>query len=148
MIDFKSRSRIFHLYGDGEGLKNVGICLVLRAFEQGGIFIVPHLLRHGTSVFPISSEGPPIQSPLTTHEGCGGSILTPRYLRTGPTPPLTPGPLVTSDGQKFFYDMLMIHLLPYFLKLNANTFLLKTVFNRVKVTCFASKREAMSMVFR
>jgi hypothetical protein len=23
----------------------------LRAFEQGGIFIVPHLLWHGTSVF-------------------------------------------------------------------------------------------------
>jgi hypothetical protein len=32
---------------------------VLRAFEQGGIFIVPHLLWHGTSVFPVSSEGPP-----------------------------------------------------------------------------------------
>jgi hypothetical protein len=31
----------------------------LRAFEQGGIFIVPHLLWHGTSVFPVSSEGPP-----------------------------------------------------------------------------------------
>jgi hypothetical protein len=27
-----------------EGLKNLGLCLVLRAFEQGGIFIVPHLL--------------------------------------------------------------------------------------------------------
>jgi hypothetical protein len=31
----------------------------LRAFEQGGIFIVPHLLWHGTSVFPVSFEGPP-----------------------------------------------------------------------------------------
>jgi hypothetical protein len=29
------------------------------AFEQGGIFIVPHLLWHGTSVFPVSSEGLP-----------------------------------------------------------------------------------------
>jgi hypothetical protein len=28
----------------GEGLQNLGLCLVLRAFEQGGIFIVPHLL--------------------------------------------------------------------------------------------------------
>jgi hypothetical protein len=33
-------------YGDitGEGLQNLGLCSVLRAFEQGGIFIVPHLL--------------------------------------------------------------------------------------------------------
>jgi hypothetical protein len=38
---------IFHLYGDvtiaGEGLQNLGLCSALRAFEQGGIFIVPHL---------------------------------------------------------------------------------------------------------
>jgi hypothetical protein len=44
---FTSRSRIFHLYGDvtiaGEGLQNLGLCSALRAFEQGGIFIVPHL---------------------------------------------------------------------------------------------------------
>jgi hypothetical protein len=33
--------------------------LALRAFEQGGIFIVPHLLWYGTSVFLVSSEGPP-----------------------------------------------------------------------------------------
>jgi hypothetical protein len=55
-------ARIFHLYGDvtiaGEGLQNVGLCSALKAFEQGGIFIVPHLLWHGTSVFPVSSEGP------------------------------------------------------------------------------------------
>ena len=60
---FTFRSRLFHLYGDdtiaGEGLQNLGLCSVLRAFEQGGIFIVTHLLRHGTSVFPVSSEGPP-----------------------------------------------------------------------------------------
>jgi hypothetical protein len=45
---FTSRSRIFHLYEDvtiaGEGLQNLFLCSVLRAFEQGGIFIVPHLL--------------------------------------------------------------------------------------------------------
>jgi hypothetical protein len=44
---FTSRSRIFHLYGDviaGEGLQNLGLCSSLRACEQGGIFIVPHLL--------------------------------------------------------------------------------------------------------
>jgi hypothetical protein len=43
----------------GEGLQNLGLCSALRAFEQAGIFIVPHLLRHGTLVFPVSSEGPP-----------------------------------------------------------------------------------------
>ena len=43
----------------GEGLQNLGLCSALRAFEQGGIFFVPHLLWHGTSVFPVSSEGPP-----------------------------------------------------------------------------------------
>jgi hypothetical protein len=45
---FTSRSRIFHLYGDatiaGEELQNLGLCSALRAFEQGGIFIMPHLL--------------------------------------------------------------------------------------------------------
>jgi hypothetical protein len=60
---FTSRSRIFHLYGDvtiaSEGLQNLGLCSALRAFEQGGIFIVPHLLWHGTSVFQVSSKGPP-----------------------------------------------------------------------------------------
>jgi hypothetical protein len=36
------------LYGDvtiaGEGQQNIGLCSALRAFEQGGIFIMPHLL--------------------------------------------------------------------------------------------------------
>jgi hypothetical protein len=45
---FMSRSRIFHLYGDvttaGEGLQTFGLCSALTAFEQGGIFIIPHLL--------------------------------------------------------------------------------------------------------
>jgi hypothetical protein len=45
---FTSRSRIFHLHGDvtitGEGLQTLGLCSALRTFEQGGIFIVPHLL--------------------------------------------------------------------------------------------------------
>jgi hypothetical protein len=62
LFTFTSRLRRFHLYGDvtitGEGLKNLGLCLALRAFEQGGIFIVPHLLCHGASVSPVSSEGP------------------------------------------------------------------------------------------
>jgi hypothetical protein len=47
---FTSHSRFFFLliYADvtiaGEELQNLGLCLALRAFEQGGIFIVPHLL--------------------------------------------------------------------------------------------------------
>jgi hypothetical protein len=36
----------------------IGLCSALRAFEQGVVFIVPHLLWHGTSVFPVSSEKP------------------------------------------------------------------------------------------
>jgi hypothetical protein len=47
-IDFMSHARIFHLYGDvsitGESLQNLSLCLVLMAFEQGGMFIVPLLL--------------------------------------------------------------------------------------------------------
>jgi hypothetical protein len=60
---FTSRSRMFHLYRDvtiaNGGLQNLGLCSALRAFEQEVIFIVPHLLWHGTSVFPVSSEGSP-----------------------------------------------------------------------------------------
>jgi hypothetical protein len=48
IYSFTSRSRIFHFYGDitiaGEGLQNLGLCSALRAIEQGGIFIMPHLL--------------------------------------------------------------------------------------------------------
>jgi hypothetical protein len=43
-----SRSRIFHSNEDftiaGEELPNLGLCSALKAFEQGRIFIVPHLL--------------------------------------------------------------------------------------------------------
>jgi hypothetical protein len=71
---FTSRSRIFHLYGDviiaGEGLQNLGPCSALRAFEQGGIFIMPHLLWHGTSFFPVSSEGPPLS--VASYDTQGG----------------------------------------------------------------------------
>jgi hypothetical protein len=43
---------------------------MLSAFEQGGIFIVPHLLWHGASVFPVSSEGPPhLVASYDTREG-------------------------------------------------------------------------------
>jgi hypothetical protein len=43
-----SHFKIFHLYGDViiavKGLQNLGLCSALKAFEQEGIFIVPHLL--------------------------------------------------------------------------------------------------------
>jgi hypothetical protein len=59
---FTSPSRIFHLHRDvtntGEGLQILGLCSALMAFVQGGIYIVPHLLWHGASVFSVSSEGP------------------------------------------------------------------------------------------
>jgi hypothetical protein len=51
---------------------------VLGAFERGGIFIVPHLLWHGTSVFPVKKiirMTDPF-SCLSLHAwGCGGPIL-------------------------------------------------------------------------
>ena len=49
----------------GDWAANFGLCSALRAFEQGGIFIVPHQLRHGTSVYTVSSERP---AP-TSHSG-------------------------------------------------------------------------------
>jgi hypothetical protein len=77
---FTSRSRIFHLYGDvtiaSWGLQNIGLCSALRAFEQGEICIVPHQLWHGTSVFPVSSEVPPLGRLLQHTRGCRGSVLT------------------------------------------------------------------------
>jgi hypothetical protein len=55
MYGFKSRSRIFHLYGyvtiANGVLQKLGLCSALSAFEQGGIFILPHLFWHGTSFF-------------------------------------------------------------------------------------------------
>jgi hypothetical protein len=62
---FTSHLKIFHLflYGNvtitSEGLWNLSLCLALRAFEQRVIFIVPHPLRLGASVFSVSSEGLP-----------------------------------------------------------------------------------------
>jgi hypothetical protein len=49
LIDYLRRpAQEFFTYGDvtiaSEGLQNLGLCSALRAFEQGGIFIVPHLL--------------------------------------------------------------------------------------------------------
>jgi hypothetical protein len=72
IVLYTSRSRIFHSYEDvtitGEGLHNLGLFSALRAFELGGIFIVPHLLWHGASGL------------LRHTRGCGGSILSPLRL--------------------------------------------------------------------
>jgi hypothetical protein len=47
-FEFYAPLKNFHLYGDvtinDEGLQKVGLCSAVMAFEQGGIFIVPHLL--------------------------------------------------------------------------------------------------------
>ena len=37
---------------------NFGLCTAHTAFEQRGIFTVPNLLWHGTSVFAVSPKGP------------------------------------------------------------------------------------------
>jgi hypothetical protein len=62
---------MFDLYGEvtnyGEGLQNLGLCSALRAFEQGGIFIVPHLLWQGPRFFRSHPKDRPIKSPLTTY---------------------------------------------------------------------------------
>jgi hypothetical protein len=79
---FTSRSwKNFSLkYGDvtiaGEGLQHLDLCSALKAFEQ-----VPHLLWHGTSVFPVSSEGPPhlVASYDTRGDACGGSRGTKKF---------------------------------------------------------------------
>jgi hypothetical protein len=67
----------FSLYEDititGEEQENLGLSSALRAFEQGGIFIVPHLLRHWALVFPVSSESLHL---IRLARECGGPILT------------------------------------------------------------------------
>jgi hypothetical protein len=78
---FTSRSRIFHLYGDvtitGEWLQNLGLCSALMAFEQGVIFIPPHLLWHGASVFFCLIRRTALFSLLLGHtRGCLGASCT------------------------------------------------------------------------
>jgi hypothetical protein len=53
---FIAAQAIFQLSGSGDRAANFGLCSALKAFEEGGIFIVPHLLRHGTSVYMVSYE--------------------------------------------------------------------------------------------
>jgi hypothetical protein len=70
----------------GDEAANLGLCSALRAFEQVGVFIVPHLLRLGTSVYTFSSERP---AP-TSHSGIrtpwrkDNQIFAPDALTTAP----------------------------------------------------------------
>jgi hypothetical protein len=45
-VRLKNISHTWRRHGTiaGERLQNLGLCLMLKAFEQGWIFIVPHLL--------------------------------------------------------------------------------------------------------
>ena len=65
---------------------NLGLSLysALRAFEQRAILVVPHLLRHGISVFPVSSKGRTalINRLLRLAMACRGPILI--RILTGP----------------------------------------------------------------
>ena len=58
----KIEARKYFSYRDiamGEGLQNLVLCSKPTAFEQGGIFIVPHLLWHGTLVGGSRSQDHP-----------------------------------------------------------------------------------------
>jgi hypothetical protein len=76
LTNYSFTSILFHLHGDvpiaDEGLQSFGLCSALRAFEQGRIFIVPHLLRHGTLI----RRTAPTHSPLTTRTGMQRTYLT------------------------------------------------------------------------
>jgi hypothetical protein len=60
---FTSHSRIFHLYGDvtiaGEGLQSLGLCLALKAFEQGGVFIVTQAFGFSGFIRRTTNPTPP-----------------------------------------------------------------------------------------
>jgi hypothetical protein len=76
-----SQSRIFHFWADvtitGDWMQSLGLCSTFRAFEQEGIFIVPHLLWHRATVFQTLSKGLPHSvASYDTHGNVGGPILT------------------------------------------------------------------------
>jgi hypothetical protein len=68
---YKSENgRTFHLYGDvtitGEELQTMGLCSSLKAFVQGGIFIVHTFCDARSQIFRSHSKDCPTQLPLTT----------------------------------------------------------------------------------
>jgi hypothetical protein len=104
---FASHSRIFHLHGNttiaGEVLQNLDVCSAHRAFEQGGIFIVPHLLWHGTAVFlGLIRITTPSSRLVWSTRGCEGSILTSSSRVPIQSPPTTLwGPIRTRIDRGF-----------------------------------------------
>jgi hypothetical protein len=70
-VPLKSFSLIWRRHHYRLRAENLGLHLwsALRAFEQGWIFIVTHLLWHGASVFQSHPKDHPIQLPLTIHIG-------------------------------------------------------------------------------
>ena len=69
-----------HSYGydtnTAEGLQRLGHCSVpMSLIKQGGVFLVPHLSLHETSVFWVSAELPTYLVALY-YWGYGGPILT------------------------------------------------------------------------
>jgi hypothetical protein len=82
-VPLKNISLIWKVTIAGEGLQNLRLCSELRAFEQGWVFIVSHLLWHGTSVFScLIRRNAPLNRFLRHKRGCEGSILA--RILTGP----------------------------------------------------------------
>jgi hypothetical protein len=61
-VSLKNFSLIWRRLHCREGLLSLGLCSALRAFEQGGVFIVPQFSQS-------HPKDHPIQSPLTTLSG-------------------------------------------------------------------------------
>jgi hypothetical protein len=81
LYGFTSRSRLFHLCGDvtiaGEGLKKLGLARRSGPLSrEGSLSCNTCYVRHGASVFPVSSEDRPFNRLLRHMKGCGGYILT------------------------------------------------------------------------
>jgi hypothetical protein len=86
-LGFTSHSRFFSLIWRRHHCRwraaKYSLCLALRTFEQGWIFIVPHLLWHEASVFSgLIRRTAPFSRLLRHTRGCEGYILT--WILTGP----------------------------------------------------------------
>ena len=69
-----SHSRKFSIHGEerhfcGKGLQNFVGCPAFTIFDQGGIFIVPHMYSNGASSFMLSFEGLPLLDALYIKQG-------------------------------------------------------------------------------
>ena len=88
---FTSSCKIFHSYR-GTSPWPLKVCTARsEAFWAGGIFIVPRMLWHGTSVFAVWPEGPPyLVTCCTTSNGHWPPVLTRRpygFVGLWPPPP-------------------------------------------------------------